>query len=868
MTAWLTALLIIAAAGVSGRPLESGDDQHGAENSGWSKTERFKADKPRYRRDREIDVLHLRLDITPDLEKQSFSAEAELRFRVLAVELATLELDARELEIKKVSDEKGTALDFEVRPEKLLIHFPKKPASGSEHTVKVEYSAVPRRLGLHFFKQDPRYPGQPDALWSQGEAEQNSYWIPMVDYPNEMSTTELLATVPDGFAAISNGRLVSRQPGKKSGTTVFHWLQDKPHVGYLITLSIGRYSAVDLSAGQPALAGATSAVTQVPMTVWVPPGQEDRARLTFAKTPAMVTYYSDLLGASYPWDKYDQIIVYQFFGGMENTSATNILDRALLDKRAAVDYDSDGLISHELAHQWFGDLITCKDWSHLWLNEGFASYFQAVWKAKDLGADEFAYDLQEKASSYFSEGHSRAIVTDRYEEPDDMFDRHTYEKGAWVLQMLRKELGEDRFWRVIKRYVQRHKHAVAETEDLRQVIEEITGKTFVEFFAQWLYGEGHPQLKLKAEWDHGDKKLTFRVTQKQAKGGPLFKFKLPLEIHSKGASKKKISVDKAEESSSWDFPSRPTMIRVDPELTLLAAYELDFPQDMLLEQLKRSADVPGRIRAAKALAKSPDAKVLEALKVCALKDSFWGVAAACARELGGIGGPRALEALKLASSVKHPKVRRAVAQSLGGFLLQKEAYEILKPLAEKDESYFVESAALSSLGSLRLPEAKPLLESKLNTDSWNEMIRRAALTGLGRLHDEAALPLLKHWSSPGKVVLARQSALFAYADAGEGKEGVRDALAMILESEEDRAIRGSAIAALINLGDPKANSALARVAARDSDPEMRRRASNAMEAIREGKKGKIEDLTKKLDDFNEKVDRLEKKLDELEKKKK
>ena len=520
-----------------------------------SREKRFSADKPRLRRDREVDVLHTRLEISPDLSAQTFESAVTHRFKVLAADFDRLSLDSRDLDIRRVSDESGKPLEFETGNGKLIVQFQKMIPAGTERSVRVEYMGSGRFMGLHFFKADPRHPGRPDMIWSQGEAEENSYWIPMVDYPNERSSTEILAAVPEGFSAVSNGRLVSRGPGKKPGTVLFHWLQERPHVGYLITLAVGRFQEL----GQTAEVSEVEGKRQAPMTVWVDPARAEDARRTFAKTPAMVTYFSELLASPYPWVKYDQVVVHQFFGGMENTSATNILDRALIDRRAALDNDSDGLISHELAHQWFGDLITCKDWSHLWLNEGFASYFQVVWKAKDLGAEEAALDLDGKARRYFSEegGHARPIVTDRYEDPDDMFDRHTYEKGAWVLHMLRWSLGEDRFWKVIRAYVARHKDTVAETEDLRRIIEEQTGKSYLAFFNQWIYGAGSPNLKVKYEWDPSDKKLTLKFKQKLEKGAAPFRFSLPIEFHGRGGKRVKVELDQDEQSESWVLPSNP-----------------------------------------------------------------------------------------------------------------------------------------------------------------------------------------------------------------------------------------------------------------------------------------------------------------------
>ena len=848
----LGALVLSSAAVAAARPLDQGDEVLQGRAGG---AERFKSARPRLRRDRLVDVLHIKLEIAPNLETQTFEAAVTHRFRVLARDFQRLELDAKELDIKRVTDEAGRALDFETLSEALLIRFPRVLPAGSEHAVRIEYSAAPR-MGLHFFKADPRYPEQPRMAWSQGEAEQNRYWIPLYDTPNERSSSEVLVTVSEGLSAVSNGRLVSRSAGPKPGLTVFHWLQERPHAGYLIALYVNEHVRVDDQAS-------------VPMSYWVPPGREDDARRTFAKTPAMMTYFSELLETPYPWAKYDQVLIYQpFFGGMENTSATSLYERILLDPKAAIDMDRDGLIAHELAHQWFGDLITCKDWSHLWLNEGFATFMQAVWTRHDLGKDEGAYDLARKAQRYFSEhgAYARPTVTDRYDTPDDMFDRHTYERGAWILQMLRAEVGEERFWKSLRRYLRQRQDTAAETEDLRRAFEETTGRSLMDFFSQWLYGAGYPMLTVAADWEAAGKKLTLKVTQRQAKdGGPLFRFKLPVDA---GGKRFTAEVSKAQESFTWDVAARPKFIGLDPEQTVLAGYKLELPDDMLLAALEADPDVAGRLRAAKALSEKPSPKAIAALHRCLAKDAFWGVAAACASELGGIGGPEALAALKAGIKHAHPKVRRAAASALGGFPLNKDAFDALAWPAAGDASWFVQAAALHSLGWLRLPEAQGILLESLKTDSWNNVIRQAALEGLGHLKDEKLLPLFMEWSAPGKSVYARQSAIGALAEAGEGKEAVRDQLSLILDSERDLSIAGSAMSALSSLGDPAGASAISRAGARQADPSFRRRAEDAAEALRDSKKGRLEELSKQIDKAVEKLETLEKRLGEAESKKK
>lgn len=805
--------------------------------------ERFKAAEPRLRRDRQVDALHLKLELKPDLKAGKFEATVTHSFRVLTANLRRLELDAKGLDVSKAFDAAGKPLELEAFAEKVAVLFPAALAAGAEASVRLEYSGAPKFMGLHFHAADPRYPGQPETAWTQGEPEENSWWIPMYDHPNERLTSEVVVTVPPGYSAVSNGKLVSRENNR------WHWKQSRAHAPYLIALYIQRYEEVKEAGAVP------------PISYWVPEGRAEDARITFGKTPAMMKWFTALLG-DYPWEKYDQVTIYNPpFGGMENTTATSIYDRGLLEKRAALDNDIDGLIAHELAHQWFGDLVTCADWSHLWLNEGFATFYQALWKEKDLGFDEFAWDMQGKASSYFSEhgSYQRGTVSDRYEEPWDMFDRHTYQRGSWILQMLRRDLGDERFNRVVRRYLDKHKDTAVNSEQFRRVLEDATGKTYLQFFNQWVYGPGYPNLKLSASWDANADKFNLKVTQKQT---PAFKASLPLKIGDKSVT---AELSQAEQTFSWDMKKRPAKIEIDPQLALLASYELDFDEAWLLEGLSGGTALD-RVRSAKALSKTATPKAVEGLAKCLASDKFWAVAAACASELGGVGGPQAFDALKSAAAHKHPKVRKAVASALGGWTGDAAALAALEPLAKSDASWTVQASALQALGALRLPAAKPILEAKLSENSWNETVRKAALGGLGALGGAEVLPILEQWSQPGKHELARAAAMSAWARAAAGEGGrtaeqARDKLVFILESEEHRGIRGAAMDALETLGDPRGAAALSRVGSRDPVPSVRRSAKDAAGRMSEAGKRRIDEVSKELDKAVERLEKLEKKLE-------
>ena len=323
-------------------------------------------------------------------------------------------------------------------------------------------------------------------MWTQGQDEDAHYWFPCIDYPNAKATTEVKATVPAGYFVLSNGALVKTTSNASKKTKTYHWKMDIPHVTYLVSCVAGKFT------------GHTDDVDGTPVSYYVQPGREADGARSFGKTPKMLRFFGERLNHKYPYAKYAQIAVSDFiFGGMENTTATTQTDTTLHDERAHLDFSSDPLVAHELAHQWFGDLLTCKDWSHAWLNEGFATYFEALFREFDRGADEFGYyrvALQDAYKREDRDHYRRSIVTNVYVEPVDLFDRHLYEKGACVLHMIRTQLGDDLWWKAIARYVADNAMRNVETVDLARAIEDVSGLNFAPFFDQWVLHAGHPDF--------------------------------------------------------------------------------------------------------------------------------------------------------------------------------------------------------------------------------------------------------------------------------------------------------------------------------------------------------------------------------------
>ncbi|HEY6461104.1 MAG TPA: M1 family metallopeptidase, partial [Polyangiaceae bacterium] len=404
-----------------------------------------------FERDRPFAIEHIAVDVTLDVASRSIRATASVDLRRVDTSADELLLDAVGFDVEDLRVD-GKPASWQNDGKALRVAMPVGGAEKSRVTVR--YRATPRR-GLYFLEPDEHYPARPRQVWSQCQEEDARHWFPCHDSPHVKMTTEIVAHVPAGWYALSNGALVaSTKP--KEGLATYHWKMGDPHPSYLVTLAAGEFAEI--------VDKARAGDRDVPLAYLVPRGREEDARRTFARTPEMIRHFGELTGVPYPWNKYAQIVVSDFiFGGMENTTATTMYEHILLDERAALDLTSDDLIAHELAHQWFGDYVTCRAWYEGWLNEGFATFFEHVWREEHLGRDEYEFGLKVDLDAYAGEAHGRyrrPIVCQDYDAPLDLFDRHLYEKAGLVLHALRRELGDTVFWRGIRSYLASHARGV------------------------------------------------------------------------------------------------------------------------------------------------------------------------------------------------------------------------------------------------------------------------------------------------------------------------------------------------------------------------------------------------------------------------
>lgn len=717
--------------------------------------------------DRPVDIHNIRLDLRVDLPKKTVDGRATLQLCNLRP-LSSFALDAVDFEINKVSLQGG---DQEEQPnayhydgQKLTIAWDKSWPIKHEATLRIDYRVREPKQGLHFFGPTPAEPNVPLQVWSQGEPITNRHWIPCLDQPNQRQTTEIVVTVADGLDVVSNGTLVERHDNSDK-TVTYDWREDNPYAAYLITLVVGKFEVVrEEWKGRP-------------VVYYVPVGRRDDVQRTFGHTREMLTFLSDRFGIEYPWDKYAQVVVEQFTaGGMENVSATTLTDRCLKDARSLVDETSDSLIVHEMGHQWWGDMVTCRDWTHTWLNEGFASYVEALWAEHHDGADEGAYNMLLKARRAMNGGRERPIVDRRYPGPDSMFDDRAYPKGAWVLHMLRRRLGDDVFFKCLQRYGTDFKYKVADTEDLRKVFERETGRSLERFFYDWTERPGHPVLEVQTDFDPDTHQAI--VSVKQTQSGDAFhfplrvKFSLPArtapsegEEEAPGLQRPRLEdldVTEKEQTFHFTFPDRPSMVEIDPDLSLLAELKETKSRQLWRAQLLPGASVISRYRAAQHFAQGASAGDGDLLAGVLASDKFWAVQAEAAASLSSIGGPEARDALIAGLKLAHPKVRRACAEQLGKYKRDAKASSALKELLAKgDASYNVEAEALGAYAKLQQPDAVAVIKPWLDRSSNGEVLRSAALRALGSSEDMAVLDTLLSWAQRGKPRACRSAALLA-----------------------------------------------------------------------------------------------------------
>jgi aminopeptidase N len=664
------------------------------------------------------DLVHTKLDVKFDYDKQWMYGKAWITLHPHFYQTDSLSLDAKGMDLKEVALIKGTSrspLQYKYDGMMLNIKLDKAYKGGENYTVYIDYTSKPNDLkvkgsaaitnakGLYFINPKGEDKNKPTQLWTQGETEANSVWFPTIDKPDQKTTEEIYMTVPAKYVTLSNGLLIS-QKKNADGTRTDYWKMDLPHAPYLFFMGVGDYAITkDSYKGKE-------------VSYYVEKEYADVARKIFGETPAMIGFYEKITGVPYQWPKYSQMTARDYVSGaMENTSATlhtNALQqnaRQLTDGNKYEDY-----ISHELFHQWFGDLVTTESWSNITVNESMADYSETLWQEFRHGKEAGDQHIEENRQTYFSnpENATKDLVRFYYNDKEDVFDNVSYEKGGTILHMLRNYVGDSAFFKSLNKYLTDNKFKTGEAHQLRLAFEDVTGQDLNWFWNQWYYGSGHPQLKISYSYANGKASV---ITEQTQNTGKIFRLPIAIDVYN-GANKNRYNVwiENKTDTFSFNAPTKPTLINVDADKVLLAEKTDRKTNENWIEQWKYAGNYVDKKEALTAFAKNKMKELSQGLN-----DKFEGIR---------------LYTLELFEEKKELITDNDIAK--------------FETLANNDSSKKVRAKAIEILASLRDKKYIPLFTKAADDSSYS--VAGAALEGLLVLDPANAYTLAKKYSNDAR----------------------------------------------------------------------------------------------------------------------
>ena len=670
---------------------------------------------------KEVDLIHTKLDLKFDWEKQHVIGKAWLTMKPYFYETNTVTLDAKEFDINKINlNGSSSALKYEYDGRRVTIDLGKTYSKEQEFILEFDYVARPNDgpeggsaaitsdKGLFFINPLNEDKEKPMQIWTQGETENNSKWFPTVDKPNERCTQEITVTVDDKFETLSNGVLVSSTKNP-DGTRSDYWKMDLPHAPYLFMLAIGDYAVVnDKWEGKN-------------VDYYVEHDYKDHARKIFNHTPEMLTFFSEITGVKYPWPKYSQVVCRDYVSGaMENTTAVIFGEFVQKTERELIDNSNDFIVAHELFHHWFGDYVTCESWANLTLNEGFANYSEYLWFEHKYGKDFADHHRVNELNGYLGSAFRQGVhplIHFAHADKEDMFDAHSYNKGGLVLHMLRSYIGDDAFFAGFKKYLTDNAFTAVEADELRMAFEDVTGRDLNWFFDQWFFGAGHPVYKVDKSYDAANQSLTISIEQTQdpEKSVPVFIMPIPVDIYDAtgNLSQHEIVVNQRKQSFEIPMSSAPSLIMLDPDGNLLFEKKEEKTGDAYVMQYGKAQSYLGRREAVRNLKGKPEAQAVFAK---ALSDNHWSLRQMAVDGVTTTDNPGVVSTLKnLAKNDKHSAVRGAALNKLaevGDASFATDVEQIIKT----EKVYGVIGTALGTLNKLNptkaLASAKNLEGSK------------------------------------------------------------------------------------------------------------------------------------------------------------
>jgi aminopeptidase N len=720
------------------------------------------------------EVLDTKLDVRFDYKKQYLLGTAVLTLRSHFYPQSELTLDAKGFDIQKielVGEKKNKTLNYNYNRRKIAITLDHPYPRNTPYQVRIVYVAKPNELpqggsaaitndkGLYFINPLGSEKNKPRQIWTQGETEGSSCWFPTIDKPNQRMTQEISMTVESQFKTLSNGLLTSSH-ANPDGTRTDTWKLSEPHAPYLATMVVGDFAVVsDSWHGKP-------------VDYYVEPKYAGTARAIFGHTPEMMDFFSKKLDVEFPWNKYAQIAVRDYVSGaMENTTATTHGSTIQATKRELLDANyqtAEFVIAHELFHHWFGDYVTCESWSNLPLNESFADYSEYLWAEHKYGADEASLVQEIKLNNYLEESQSKRepLIRYRYINREDMFDRHSYDKGGRVLHMLRKYVGDEAFFAALNRYLTQNKQSAVEISKLRSAFEETTGEDLMWFFNQWFLKRGHPELRITHTYANGQ--VALRVQQTQ---DTLFQpvYRLPVTVAvwtgSNQPIEHRITVTKADQTFTLPASQKPNLVKFDNESQLLAQFDEDRTTEELVFQFYHAQSYQQKSEVLDLLQNKTDQLSVSSLLRNALNDKFWNVRRLALDHLRHYRGPEPegmrKDIQQLATTDPISRVRAQAITTLATF--PDGNYGLIYGAAVADSSALVAAAALEVLAKKPENNTRQQVAAIENTTSSPLILAIAsfyALNGdldqyswfLRRLPDVGEMDLYAYFQSFGTLM--------------------------------------------------------------------------------------------------------------------
>ena len=674
------------------------------------------------------DIQHTKLEVNFDWNKARLNGVATLTVKPHFYPTDSLYLDAKGMDIQGITLN-GKALKYAYDSLTLTIQLDKTYTRNDSYNLRIAYTAKPDERqttggdaitsdkGLFFINPKGTEKHKMPQIWTQGETESNSVWFPTIDSPNAKSTQELYLTVDKKYTTLSNGVLVSSKLNA-DGTRTDYWKQEKPHAHYLFMMAVGQFKVVKDSYTRPN-------GTKMEVNYLVEPEWEGQAKAIFGETPAMIAYFSKLLGVEYAWDKYSQIVVRDYVSGaMENTGAVVFGDYVYKTNRELEDGNDQSTIAHELFHHWFGDLVTCESWANLPLNESFANYSQYLWDEHRYGLDEADYQAENEASGYYqsiefnSDGYHDLIW---YSHPnrEAMFDAHSYNKGGRILHMLRNYLGDEAFFKGLNVYLTTHQYKAAEIHDLRQAMESVSGEDLNWFFNQWFLASGHPILRISQVVDETEKKIRLKVVQAQnLELSPLYKLPVAVAVWDEtGKHVHQIQVTQEEETFEFTYSGQLDNIVFDDQCMLLAKVKEVKPIAQYIHQYYHSKRYALRKEAVLRASKFPTNAKAQQVVLDALSDPFWGIREIAINAIDILSADKKNEAIKrlktMLTTDTKSKVRLTALQKLEEVLDPSELIGLCVERVQKDKSMSVLNEALNYVTEEDTKQALTLTQALL-----------------------------------------------------------------------------------------------------------------------------------------------------------